>query len=222
MRTAGLMLLFFAIAPAALPGRERERRGDPGKFDYYVLSLSWSPQFCASNGNGNKKSNEIQCGAGRQYGFIVHGLWPQYERGFPQFCSTEAGPPRPLVDKMLDIMPAPGLIRHEWDRHGVCDGSNASQYFGKVRSAWSLVKIPEEYKQPIRQVMVKPLTMKRRFGETNGDAAGKSFAVQCGGNGGRFLTEVRVCLDRQLRYRACSAEVRDSCRVSEMIVPLIR
>lgn len=215
------ILLALSLLTLACSGADRESRGEPGKFDYYVLSLSWSPQFCDGEG-GQRKSSDIQCAPGRMYGFVAHGLWPQYERGYPEFCSTAPPPGRNIIDKMLDIMPAPGLIRHEWSKHGVCDGSTAATYFGKVRATYAKVQIPAEFKQPVRQVMVAPQDLKKKLIQANGPASGKSFAILCGGNGGRFLSEVRVCFDRNLGYRACSSEVRDQCRVPQMIMPPVR
>ncbi|MFN7922511.1 MAG: ribonuclease T2 [Bryobacteraceae bacterium] len=212
-----LLTLLILSCTAAPP----DARNEPGKFDYYVLSLSWSPQFC--NGEaGQRSSSDLQCAQGRQFGFVAHGLWPQYERGYPEECTTAPPPSRAIIDKMLDIMPAPGLIRHEWSKHGTCDGTTAATYFGKVRAAYAKVQIPNDYKQPLRQVMVAPQDLKAKLVQANGPASAKSFAILCGGNGGRFLSEVRVCFDRNLGYRACSTEVRDQCRVPQMIMPPVR
>src|SRR5215212_5317363 len=54
------------------------RQNAPGEFDFYVLSLSWSPSFCdAASERGNSGRNQqAQCG-GRPFSFVVHGLWPQ-------------------------------------------------------------------------------------------------------------------------------------------------
>jgi ribonuclease T2 len=48
----------------------------------------------------------------------VHGLWPQYATGFPEFCRQ----PAPQLDcavisSTLGLMPAPRLIFNEWERH---------------------------------------------------------------------------------------------------------
>jgi ribonuclease T2 len=51
------------------------RQNEPGQFDYYVLSLSWSPSFCEASGERGAPPQQ-QCGA-RAYSFVVHGLWPQ-------------------------------------------------------------------------------------------------------------------------------------------------
>ena len=125
------------------------RQNTPGEFDYYVLSLSWSPSFCeeAQERGSGGRSQQAQCG-GRPFSFVVHGLWPQYEHGFPEYCQR----PSPRLDRnimtsMLDLMPAPGLIFNEWDKHGTCSGLGARAYFETIRKARAAVKIPEEYLQ---------------------------------------------------------------------------
>src|SRR5215472_6619944 len=117
-----------------LPGpsaAQDRRQGKPGQFDYYVLVLSWSPSFSADSSERNPAgaARDPQCGR-RPFSFVVHGLWPQYERGFPQYCQVPAPRlSRNIVSAMLDLMPAPALIFHEWDRHGVCSGLPAGAYF---------------------------------------------------------------------------------------------
>ncbi|MEZ5351711.1 MAG: ribonuclease T2 [Bryobacteraceae bacterium] len=210
-----LSLLLITTAVCAQP-RRSDSRGVPGRFDYYVLSLSWSPQHC-STPNGQR--DRIQCAGTRQFGFVAHGLWPQFERGWPQFCSDDRGPDSATIDQTIDVMPSPGLMRHEWSKHGTCSGMNAAQYFARVRQAYQQVKIPPEYQAPLKNVVVSPRRLKERFLEVNRVGDVSNVAVVCSG---RFLQEVRVCLDKNLRARACGADVRDTCRVSEMIMQPVR
>jgi ribonuclease T2 len=203
--------LLFLIAALAVHGR-----GRPGEFDYYVLSLSWSPQYCSSPASS---SDKFQCAGNRQFGFVVHGLWPQYERGYPEFCSQDRGPDQALVDQMIGIMPSARLIRHEWSKHGTCSGLAAGRYFALVRDAHKSVRVPPEFQAPVRNVMVAPKQLKQRFLDVNKVADASTVAVLCSG---RFLREVRVCLDKNLRPRACGKDVRDGCRVTEMIVQPVR
>src|SRR6516225_11259807 len=125
----------------------------PGQFDYYVLSLSWSPSFCeTATGNARRQ----QCGA-RPFSFVVHGLWPQYERGLPESCLVP--PPRlerNIMRSMLDLMPAPGLVYHEWDQHGTCSGLQPREYFDLVRRAREKLKIPEQHSHPTVPLSVTP------------------------------------------------------------------
>src|SRR5262245_38022754 len=120
-----LVLLALAGAGAAVA-----QRGEPGVFDYYVLSLSWSPTYCADSGD---RRSDPQCEARRErpYAFVLHGLWPQYERGWPQECRSADGSwvPGPVADRMLDIMPSKRLIFYEYRKHGTCSGLSVDAYF---------------------------------------------------------------------------------------------
>ena len=56
VRTAAVSLSFlflFAIVAFAQPGQNQpvqdRRQNEPGKFDFYVLALSWSPSFCEAS-----------------------------------------------------------------------------------------------------------------------------------------------------------------------------
>ncbi len=124
-----------------------QRQNAPGEFDFYVLALSWSPSFCeaaAERGNAAART-QAQC-SGRPFSFVVHGLWPQYERGFPEYCQRPSPRlERNIMTSMLDLMPAPGLIFNEWDKHGTCSGLAAKAYFETIRKARAAVKIPAEF-----------------------------------------------------------------------------
>ena len=155
------LLAFAALTGVATSGTasaQDSRQNAPGEFDFYVLSLSWSPSYCeeASERGSSGRSQQVQCG-GRPFSFVVHGLWPQYEHGFPDYCQR----PSPRLDRnimssMLDLMPAPGLIFSEWDKHGTCSGLGAKAYFETIRKARSAVKIPEEYLELSESKTVAP------------------------------------------------------------------
>src|ERR1700688_1282838 len=120
-------------------GRRRPRRGRPeeaaapGQFDFYLLNLSWSPEFCATHGDSPE--------CGRNLGFVVHGLWPQDANGdYPQHCSDAPGPTNPQAD--TDIMPTASLVEHEWQTHGTCSGLGANDYFREINQASAAVKVP--------------------------------------------------------------------------------
>src|ERR1700753_200216 len=149
--TSGLaacgLLVVSTLTGSGTASAQDRRQNAPGEFDYYVLSLSWSPSFCAEaqQRGGGGRSQQTQCG-GRPYSFVVHGLWPQYERGFPDYCQQ----PSPRLDRhirflMLALMPAPGLIFNEWDKHVTCSGLSARSYFETIRKARAAVKIPEQF-----------------------------------------------------------------------------
>jgi ribonuclease T2 len=131
-------LLLFAALPQA-PAQDA-RQNEAGQFDFYVLSLSWSPSFCAAAAErDSSRAPTLQCGA-RPYSFVVHGLWPQYDRGFPEYCQVPAPRlDRGIVSSMLDLMPAPHLVFNEWDKHGTCSGLRAARLFRRrcaKRARW--------------------------------------------------------------------------------------
>ena len=210
--------LLLCLAAISAWGQNRNApRGKAGEFDFYLLSLSWSPQYCSSPAG---ERDSAQCGGGRRYEFILHGLWPQYDRGWPQFCGTSQTLSNALVEKMLDIMPSRRLIRHEWEKHGVCTGLSAAEYFGKARAAFSGVRIPASLQSPKNARTVATLQIRDEILEANPGLAKEAVSVTCAG---RFLSEVRVCLGRDMKGRVCSAEVtRQACRAAQIIVQPVR
>lgn len=192
------------------------RQNAPGQFDYYVLALSWSPSFCEAAG---ERAPRQQCGA-RAYSFVVHGLWPQYDKGFPEFCQVPAPRlDRGIVSSMLDLMPAPRLVFHEWDRHGTCSGLSARAYFDTVRKARALVKIPEAYLDLQSPLTVSPDEVEEAFVKANEGLGREAIAVNCDQ---RRLREVRICLSRDFRFRDCPEIDRRACRREQVIMPPVR
>lgn len=207
----GALLATLFASPAAA-WRKRPRPSRAGTFDYYVLSLSWSPEHCAEHGRG---PDDPQCGLERRYGFVVHGLWPQLENGYPEACAYAPGPDAATVAALADIMPSPSLVRHEWRKHGTCTGLTATAYFATLRTARAEVRIPASLERPDDTLTTNVRRIKREFGEANPEIDTDELAVLCNG---RFLREVRLCLDKQLQPRACGRDVRDRCRQEPITV----
>jgi ribonuclease T2 len=210
-----LLAVLLALGPA---GAQDRRQNDPGKFDFYVLSLSWAPTYCDTTvERAPGQAVPAECGE-RAIPFVVHGLWPQYDVGFPEFCRQ----PTPRLDRnviasMLDLMPAPGLIFTEWDKHGTCSGLSARAYFTAVRKARALVKIPEEFIEPADEVTLPPDAIAEAFAAANPGASRASFAISCDA---KRLTEVRVCLGKDLKFHDCEADVaQHSCRREQIAMP---
>ena len=216
-RTAALAVFLVAAALNAAPAQD-QRQHQPGQFDFYVLALSWSPTFCQETAERGREARE-QCG-GRPYSFVVHGLWPQYERGFPRDCQVPSPRlNRQLMTSMLDLMPAPRLVYHEWDRHGTCSGLSAQDYFDLVRKARGTIKIPEDYSAPQRTLTVAPDEVEEAFVKANPGMSRAAIAVTC--NSTR-LGEVRICLSKDLQFRDCADVDRRSCRRDKLIMPPVR
>lgn len=209
---ATCVLLFTAHAPS----QSRRRGGEPGVFDYYVLALSWSPQFCSSSAGIAEPG---QCSGTRQFGFVVHGLWPQYEHGYPQDCAAARPLDQNLVKRMLPLMPSARLIAHEWRAHGTCSGLSVPAYFDQIEKARATVAIPSDFQAPTAQVIVTAREVKAKFARANPWAPESAFRVTCSG---RYLSEVRVCLTKDLKERACSSDLRDGCRAGDIIMRPLR
>jgi ribonuclease T2 len=210
--------LAAVITPAAAQDR---RQNAPGEFDFYVLSLSWSPSYCeAASERGNTgKSQQIQCG-GRPYSFVVHGLWPQYERGFPNYCQQPAPRlDRGIVSSMLDLMPAPGLIFSEWDKHGTCSGLSARSYFETIRKARAVVKIPDDFLDLAEPKTIAPSAVEDAFVKANPGLSNTAIAVTCDRS---RLSEVRICMSKDLQFRACEEIERRACKRESVLMPPLR
>src|SRR5712672_1458510 len=163
-RIAAIAALLLAVSVVASAAQDR-RQNEPGQFDFYVLSLSWSPSFCdaVTERSAESAARQPECGD-KPFAFIVHGLWPQYERGFPEFCQNPAPRlDRNIVSSMLDLMPSPRLIFREWDRHGVCSGLPSRAYFETVRKARAIVKIPTDYLDLAQPKTVSPNEVEAAF-----------------------------------------------------------
>ena len=232
MATPRVVTVTFAalLASVSVVAQAQDRRQNtPGEFDFYVLSLSWSPSFCEasaersarreSNGQGGASRANQQCGE-RPYAFVVHGFWPQYERGFPEYCQVPAPRiDRNIVSTMLDIMPAPRLIFHEWDRHGTCSGLSARAYFDNVRKARALVKIPDQFLDVKETLTVTPDEVEEAFVKANPGLTRNGIAVGCDN---RRLREVRICLGKDMSFRDCAEVDRRACRRERLVMPPVR
>ena len=208
--------LFGLCIAAGIAVAQDPRQNEPGKFDFYVLSLSWSPSYCEQAG---ERAPQQQCGA-RPFSFVVHGLWPQYEKGFPEFCQQPAPRlDRNIVSSMLDLMPAPRLIFNEWDKHGVCSGLPAHGYFETIRKARASVKIPPEYLEPKATLTVSPDEVEEAFIKANPAMSRTGLAVTCGGP---RLSEVRICLSRDLQFRECPEINKRTCKRDKLTMPPVR
>ena len=197
-----------AIAFPGGPGRAEPAAGD---FDYYVLALSWSPSWCA--GEAAAGDAPAQCDPRRDLGFTLHGLWPQYdEGGWPEYCDTaERDPKRDQSANMADIMGSGGLAWYQWKKHGRCSGLSANEYYSLSRLAYAFVKRPDG----LGGASMTPGAIESAFVAANPGLRPDDIIVACAAN---RLSEVRICLDTDLRPRACAPDVlADACRAARAI-----
>jgi ribonuclease T2 len=219
--------LIFLLAPAFLSAAfsssawaQDRRQNAPGEFDFYVLSLSWSPSFCeAAAERGNAERSQVQCGE-RPFSFVVHGLWPQYERGFPEYCQqSPEWVDGNTVSSMLNLMPARGLIVNEWKKHGTCSGLRPRAYFETIRKARAVVKIPEEFLQLSRPKLISPEELEADFIKVNPGLSAAGISVTCDS---RRLSEVRICMSKDLQFRPCEENDRRACKREQVLMPPVR
>lgn len=203
----------FGIESGQKPKRSSNAQAS-GDFDFYVLALSWSPAYCERQGS---RADPSQCGSGGPRGFVLHGLWPQYERGFPTNCRTTGRQPtRAQIDGVLDLWPSAGLVRHEWRTHGTCSGLDPVSYFALAREAAGNVVTPPSLRSPDRATDVSPADVERAFIEANPKLKPSGIAVQCEDGA---MSEVRICMTKDLAFRPCAAVDRQACRSSRVSLP---
>jgi ribonuclease T2 len=217
MRTFSIGVFLLALLGASIADASRHRsHRESGPFDYYMLSLSWAPDFCA---RPDVQKNERECGADRHAAFVVHGLWPQSEEGRgPEQCAPASPVAAAIVQRMLNYIPSEGLIQHEWKTHGTCSGLPAAQYFDLVRRAFDSLTIPAEYKSLNRQIQVSPSEIESKFASTNPSFPAGAFRTSCGGGD---LAEVRVCFSKDLKPRACTDSAGE-CRMGSTTMRPVR
>lgn len=194
-----------APAPAAPP--VSAGMAAPGDFDFYVLALSWSPGFCDAGGAAKTPD---QCQDGSDLGFVAHGLWPQFQHGYPSDCDPSRPVSRIALEQARGVFPSQGLARHEWRKHGTCTGLSPEAFFASVERARDSIVIPDAFKSPRERRYVAPLDIQRAFSAANPGLRPEAMAVGCA-NG--ELQDVRLCLSKDLRqFVNCPEVARATCR----------
>ena len=206
-----LLALVLAAAPAFAEG---ERAGE---FDHYVLSLSWSPTWCALEGDARGSE---QCNDRHDHGWILHGLWPQHDRGWPSFCLTvERDPSRAETAAMADIMGTAGLAWHQWKKHGRCAGLPPDEYFALARRAYEEVNRPEVLRRLDQAVRLPVSVVEEAFLEANADWAPEMVTITCKA---ARIQEARICLTKDLVPRKCGPDVVRDCTLRDALLDPVR
>ena len=220
LRKAALPFLVIAVL-VAIAGGAAFHAGRAADYDYLALAVTWSPSFCASE---DGRDNESQCAAGRRYAFLVHGLWPEYARGWPEYCATDRGyVPDAVIAEMRDLMPSKSLVIHEWKRHGTCSGLTPRGYFSTIRALFSKLRIPARYHAPDRAIVVSPAGLAADFLAANPWLSPGMMSVRCGNRRDTAqLGEVIFCFTRDLEPRPCGGNEGRQCAASELTLPPVR
>jgi ribonuclease T2 len=186
--------------------------------DHFVLALSWSPSFCASSDTARQS---LQCGTGRRFAFVVHGLWPQYWDETPEYCRTaESWIPDDLIAEMLPIMPSKRLIIHQWRKHGTCTALSMEDYFDLTRTLFSKVKIPARYLSPRDPLTTTSHEIIADFVKTNRGLTPGMIEIVCTSRKKPArLTELRICFSAAGRFTQCSPRAGDNCQAETLMLP---
>ena len=208
---AVLLLLLALALPAHAEG---EQAGD---FDYFVMALTWSPNWCALEGDAR---DDDQCDARHAYGFTLHGLWPQYESGYPSGCrSAERDPSRAETGSMTDIMGSGGLAWYQWKKHGRCTGLTARDYFATARRAYGSVSLPDVLQHLNRSITLPASVVEDAFVEANPALPRDAITITCEAG---MIQEVRLCLTKDLSPRRCGDDVIRDCRMKDAVMEPVR
>lgn len=188
-----------------------------GEFDYYVLSLSWSPNWCAYEGDARGSD---QCDARHDHGWIMHGLWPQYHRGWPEYCLTAERPPsRAMTRDMADIMGTSGLAWHQWKKHGVCSGLSAPAYYALSREAYERVVRPSVFRKLEKTVKLPASVVEEAFLQSNPGMEKDGVTITCRDG---HIQEARICLSRELDPVPCGQDVVRDCQAKDALFTPVR
>lgn len=208
LHLAGLLLIGSSVlAPAA-----HAENNQAGNFDYYLLTLSWSPAFCLTH------ADNTQCT--KDYGFVLHGLWPQYDQGgWPQRCAPIATLTQEERAYGNTLFPTNSLLTHEWETHGTCSGLSATAYLKAADLALSKLKIPAELEAPRQPLYMSAQQILTAFYTRNPTLPKDSIVAICRG---KDLSEVRICHDKNLHFQSCAPSVKTQCRSGEIRIVNIR
>ncbi len=213
MRQAILGLTVWAISAMSAVADGKAA----GAFDYYVLSLSWSPNWCAREGDARGSD---QCDARHDHGWILHGLWPQFHQGWPSYCQTaEASPSRRMTREMADIQGTSGLAWHQWKKHGTCSGLSAPDYFALSRRAYEQVVRPEVFRKLDAAVKLPASVVEEAFVKANPGLKPDMITITCKQG---YIQEVRLCLSRDLEPVPCGRDVIRDCTATDALFDPIR
>ena len=183
-------------AQAIVPPKDEAPRRTP--VDGYLLAMSWSPEYCRTR--KESAADRLQCGRSNRFGFILHGLWPEADRGGdPRWCRPAEPLPPALVRRHLCDTPSVQLLQREWTKHGTCAAKSATGYFQAASMLYRAVRFPE-----MDGLSRQPLTageFRQAFAARNPGIAPDMIVIDANARG--WLQEVRLCLGPRLKPRAC-------------------
>jgi len=212
-----LRLCLVLICLATSLSAQQRSNDTPGNFDYYVMALSWSPNWCRYEGDAR---GSPQCDTAADFGWVLHGLWPQNERGWPANCRHAFRNPssRDTAD-MADLFGSAGSAWHQWNKHGACSGLSPDDYYALAREAYGRIIRPEVLRNLDRDVTLPASLIEQAFMRDNVDLDADEITITCQSG---MIQEARICLTRDLELRTCGADVLRDCTLEDALFQAIR
>lgn len=200
--TAWLIIITVSLTTAA-SARKHHKKRPSAAFDYYLLSLSWAPTYCASH----PADRSSECKTGNHTAFVLHGLWPSSNANPMQPVSCKPASPvsASIVRHMLEYFPSKYLVQHEWNKHGTCSGNSPAEYFTKAEQAYKAVQVPAQYRNLDHSEQISVQAIEQDFAQAN-SAPVEAFRLSCHAG---WLVAVEACLDKDLHYQACPKSARE-------------
>ena len=212
MRPIFLSLILSLTAFTARADGERA-----GDFDYYVMALSWSANWCALEGDAR---NSSQCDTSEDHGWILHGLWPQFHHRYPSYCKTaKRAPSRSMTNDMSDIMGTGGLAWHQWKKHGTCTDLSATGYYALSREAYATVTRPAIFRKLDRTVKLPASVVEDAFIKDNPTLKRDNITITCRQG---YIQEARICLSKGLEPVPCGRDVIKDCILKDAVFTPLR
>jgi ribonuclease T2 len=209
-----MLRLISLLCALALPAKAQDVSGE---FDYYVLSLSWSPNWCALEGDSR---NSPQCDADADFGWVLHGLWPQFETGWPADCRhTFRNPSRAETTAMADIMGTSGLAWYQWNKHGSCSGLSPDDYFALARLAFERITRLEVFRRLEDPITLPASLVEEAFIRDNPFLSPDEITIICRAS---RIQEARICLTRDLEPLRCGSDVIRDCSLDDALFDPVR
>ncbi|MEM6474580.1 MAG: ribonuclease T [Pseudomonadota bacterium] len=165
----------------------------------YTLALSWSPAFCRTR--ETSRSHRMQCsGDFGRFGLVVHGLWPDGGRSWPQWCPTQGRPTPALIRRNMCIMPSARLAARQWAKHGSCMVKKPATYFKVTRILWEGLRIPD-YDRISRERGLTAGRIRNALAEANPGWRADAIGVKLNRDG--WLQEIRLCYTKSFMPKRC-------------------
>lgn len=207
-----LLVILLGVDSPVWAKKKKKTKAAP-TFDYYLLALSWAPDYCRLH----PSDRTAECAIGNRTGFVVHGLWPQRE--------TSQGPPcgadgqkvtTAIVNATLKYIPTKELMQHEWDHHGACSGLSMADYFATVRKVRDSVTVPPALVAPSAESTMTASQIEAAFVAANPAMPPKAFRTSCASG---MLQEARICFNKDLAARACTVSAGE-CTSRMKVLPV--